>query len=447
MATISTTFGVPEQVLRPLDDFKEQTSTLKKVIVFAAKLFAAILVLSISTAAAGAAWFALVGITAYVGVAVAPLAVLIISAGIYKIIKRKNPEQLEQIKTAELKTRVDFLNANAFGYKNIHIDQESLKIICNYLETNKNDLIAEAKKNNVSVFKRSSLELPRSILVTPEGSIFILFNKSKKTDMLLGKGGNKKVKFAVEYNTGKWWASASCVYDPKDGEQEKLALVKDIPGFISSKTHIIYQGKNKEKKARILTPFYKDGELTDSMNSMSLVEKKAASKQIILAITSLHKKGYLFCDLKPPNIFVSRHSTGIKASIGDVGSICSKTDKSFIVTSTYAPPEFAKASKLNDYFPYGPSPEVLSPAFLEAVTEKLDVWQLGCILYEMYIDPKLPWHGALNVIDELSILSPTWFTKPENTDSIQHLIWEMLRVDPEDRISSEALEKRLAIFN
>lgn len=90
---------------------------------------------------------------------------------------------------------------------------------------------------------------------------------------------------------------------------------------------------------------------------------QAVAKQVLAALSFVHGIGILHCDLKPENLLLSSYSR-CRVKLIDFGSSCFVTDHltSYIQSRSYRAPEVILG------LPYGP---------------KLDVWSLGCILYEM----------------------------------------------------------------
>ncbi|KAA0167970.1 hypothetical protein FNF27_07217 [Cafeteria roenbergensis] len=95
----------------------------------------------------------------------------------------------------------------------------------------------------------------------------------------------------------------------------------------------------------------------------TLPRVQAVAKQVLAALSFVHGIGILHCDLKPENLLLSSYSR-CRVKLIDFGSSCFVTDHltSYIQSRSYRAPEVILG------LPYGP---------------KLDVWSLGCILYEM----------------------------------------------------------------
>ncbi|OMJ91008.1 hypothetical protein SteCoe_6470 [Stentor coeruleus] len=111
--------------------------------------------------------------------------------------------------------------------------------------------------------------------------------------------------------------------------------------------------------------------------SMSIIKRIAV--QIIIALKHIHNSELIHCDLKPENIlFKVENKSSIK--LIDFGSACEKTNKIF----TYIQSRFYRA------------PEVIIDA---GYNEKIDIWSLGCILFELY--KGVPIFQGMNEHDQL----------------------------------------------
>jgi dual specificity tyrosine-phosphorylation-regulated kinase 2/3/4 len=86
--------------------------------------------------------------------------------------------------------------------------------------------------------------------------------------------------------------------------------------------------------------------------------------QLLMGLKHIHEEGLIHCDLKPENIlFKISHKSSIK--LIDFGSACLKNEKTF----TYIQSRYYRA------------PEII----LEIdYSEKIDIWSLGCILFELF---------------------------------------------------------------
>ena len=88
-------------------------------------------------------------------------------------------------------------------------------------------------------------------------------------------------------------------------------------------------------------------------------------KQICLGLKEIHDAGITHRDLKPANIFIDEN---LRIKIGDFGSSTSSNYfTTQIGTPQYAAPELLDDKKLGDKF-----------------SNKVDIYSLGCIFYELF---------------------------------------------------------------
>ena len=92
-------------------------------------------------------------------------------------------------------------------------------------------------------------------------------------------------------------------------------------------------------------------------------------QQCIAAVDYMHRKGFMHRDIKPENFLV----TGDKVKLADFGLAKSLTEKQnmteYVSTRWYRAPELTLLS--NKY------------------NQSVDVWALGCIMAEMYLNRPL----------------------------------------------------------
>ncbi|CAA0376423.1 unnamed protein product [Arabidopsis thaliana] len=115
---------------------------------------------------------------------------------------------------------------------------------------------------------------------------------------------------------------------------------------------------------------YKDRKLPETMI-------KDFTRMILQGLVSVHRLGYVHCDLKPDNLLVFPCRQSYELKISDFGSSrkvgeysdCWDVDLPFVGTPVYMSPESVRSG----------------------VAEKaLDLWSLGCIVLEMYTGV-IPW--------------------------------------------------------
>lgn len=183
-------------------------------------------------------------------------------------------------------------------------------------------------------------------------------------------------------------------------------------------------------------------------SNLSFEQKIIIARKLLTDLSKLHEKGIVHRDIKWSNITLDNDHN---PTIIDKGLSCSLDDheakKSGAGTILLCSPELARAGIEED-----------EKLIVESCTPSRDIWALGLVFYTMFISESIPWsdEGPLNPWDqcEMSIEHISQlqqndidrvFPKPA-PETIDYVIWEMLRVDPKKRISTPmALKKLIAI--
>ncbi|MGE0398597.1 MAG: serine/threonine-protein kinase [Kofleriaceae bacterium] len=181
-------------------------------------------------------------------------------------------------------------------------------------------------------------------------------------------------------------------------------------------------------------------ELLDGENLGALVERGqvamdavlAIGTQIASAVASMHRNGYVHCDIKPDNVFVLYEQTKEgwpRVKVIDYGVSRKTTDAAnddgtIAGTPMYMPPE-----------QWNGAPEM-----------KSDVYALGCLLYELCTGEQ-PFHGTL---PQLMLLHtehlpqrPSTY-RSEMSSTLEALIMRMLAKDPSMRPTMDEVEYTLS---
>lgn len=297
-----------------------------------------------------------------------------------------------------------------------------------------------------------------------EIEIYVVFNKIKKRDRLVGAGKVKVVKQAMELSTGRMWARLSL---PKvvgkdlqfaSNEFEISKFANQVDGLVGTLTNtfLFYTNKHGVEKASFLQQLYSN-ELFVCIERVMQCDFLKAEEQVTLfrtllkAVSGLHKMGIIHRDLKPENVLVNMNATNkiVKVAVADLGLYCymnSSLSKYPEGTTAYLSPEYASAC----------IEEEEGEKIASSTTPKHDAWAVGIILLlATYCnqgwmssddeDPPSPyWLFGFNREQQLTTiagLEEGWLPQPKNRRSIEHIIWQMLRVNPLDRIDcAEALE-------
>ena len=164
-------------------------------------------------------------------------------------------------------------------------------------------------------------------------------------------------------------------------------------------------------------------------------------RQMVNGLRGIHSKNIVHRDLKPDNILVHRHS---KPNVWSVLKIC---DFGFAIDATppnttlthiggtpaYCAPEIYKALLANHFVPEPPQVLETYPAM------PIDVWALGCILYEMInrnrvVNAKLANRfQCQSTMQRLEHFAQSPHVPASCTPELKDILHQMLRADPVNR--------------
>lgn len=164
-------------------------------------------------------------------------------------------------------------------------------------------------------------------------------------------------------------SSELTVTDGHDGMFDKNQKMKEVA--ILCKLHNrnlikLHDYFTEEGNIYIITEFCSKGDLSKYLATAICLPKHRIWRMIIeitLAVAYLHQSGIIHCDLKPQNVFISSDN---RVKVGDFSSaIIGSTNNHFSLyqgTPCYTAPEVYKKESFNN---------------------KVDIWSLGCIIYEL----------------------------------------------------------------
>ena len=184
-------------------------------------------------------------------------------------------------------------------------------------------------------------------------------------------------------------------------------------------------------------------------------------------LSTIHKHKIIHCDIKPENILLEGDGEFVKAAITDFGLAFHEDNIHDLLkyqgTPDYLAPEFCKVHDdlegfIRNHRNFLDHDFVVPPHFvddlkgrgLDLISSKIDVWSMGCVFYLLWYRKVPRWleytrkcHREKDYYPIISHYMQKWFPEPENPLSINHLIWEMLRPHPDERISSEDAFKKM----
>ena len=237
----------------------------------------------------------------------------------------------------------------------------------------------------------------------------------------IGFGGFGNV-YKFEYD-GKIYALKEislAKLSPKElNEYEKEAKI--LSKFNNENIVKYYDSFTKDNKFYIIMEYGGNKTLKkfiDDKNSQLIKPETINSiiKQICLGLKEIHDAGITHRDLKPANIFIDEN---LRIKIGDFGaSTSSNYFTTQIGTQEYMAPELQVKKKSGDKF-----------------SNKVDIYSLGCIFYELFTLSNYYRDKIYNSIKEINtnFYDEKW----------QKLINLMLSLNPNDRPNIEKILKYL----
>ena len=241
-----------------------------------------------------------------------------------------------------------------------------------------------------------------------------------------------------------------------DEEVRFLEHCKDMSKIIQFQGHTVQPTEKHTQlteipmqKTYVVQPLYFGNLQTVSI---SPEKKLQVAQELTRALVKVHNVGILHRDLKSDNIFLDKDGT---PHISDFGASCFLENDVNRKNRTgglppYIAPEFARAYA-RDWKHI--SPEALAEELRTKMNFPLDVYGMGCILYELFFGP-LEKHpafqsslaqGVESALTHIAGMTEDWMEEPERSeDSPFHIIASMVRVRPERRITAVEAAARFA---
>ncbi len=282
-------------------------------------------------------------------------------------------------------------------------------------------------------------------------------SKSGGQTNVIGKGEYKKVTRSVEFkegSLGKILANGCSVlassrkrlntesenYIVAENERIFLNRYRKVRGIVRVKKVSRYVTEKGAVEQSILMKYYNMGNLLSHIRKKDLAREKknAVLLDILHGLVRLHKDDVINLDIKPDNILLENTSksgrkNGISGAICDFGFCCYSCHVKPAGSLYYMAPEVAAAMTMPD-------------ECVTKVSTKADMWSLGCTFWLLYVGSYTPW---MEIIKEHKLSSEAIemmnkedaIQEPEK-ETIEHLLWSMMRPNPGDRPTAlEALKQ------
>ncbi len=249
---------------------------------------------------------------------------------------------------------------------------DAVKVV-QFIENNKNKFLGLARTANVPQFIHRNEHCPRSVQFDPDGRIWMIFNRTKQNDRVLGKGESSKVTRAFDPQDKIFYARAVIRRkDFKEDADNQIRILK-ILGQGSSRIaaavsiHPEYVGKNGQLKTAIIMKEF-EGTLEKTPQNLTEKKKLQLACDLLSGLVYIHKKKVIHRDIKPENIFLETDKKGRKrAVIGDFNLACLKEEVVDVTgTPGYIAPEYGQTSSFKN------------------VTDKIDVYSAGKVLKQLF---------------------------------------------------------------
>lgn len=333
----------------------------------------------------------------------------------------------------------------------------SYESVCAYIEVNKDIWFKKLDENPTLVEKhRKNADRAYSIYIsrnsqTGKNQCFIHLGSSA----YIGSGYYKVVTEAIEYETLSVASFAKSRLTEKsegalnlnlkllaDRETYMFQRFPQVPELLQSlMIHDTVNSENIPQRIYV-TPYSNIGDMEKAPKDLKLSEKYTIILDVVKALYVMHTTGHVHRDIKPANVLLHDTSSQnghsdkrcIRAKLCDYGfsKKIEENDTLFMLTPLYTSPErFLVAADMDE--------------------KTSDVWSLGITLHEFFY-LNHPFESLFELyyrVDRSKLNTAiknhisTKYLEPSNRNSIDHLIWSMLRHNGKDRITVETAYDRL----
>lgn len=223
-----------------------------------------------------------------------------------------------------------------------------------------------------------------------------------------------KVFMVEDLETGKQFIHKTSYF--VHGHHAKLEV--EIHAQLKHK-HIIQlvHSEVHDNKCVMLIEYARNGDLYSWINRLYVLSEHKIIKffkEVVEAVSNVHESGFVHRDIKPENILIAKRFSPKLADFGASREI-GKLKNTFCGTLEYM------------------APEVL---LKEEQSEKVDIWALGVLLYEMF-HGKTPFKNMSAEEIKSRIKSNDLRFKSDLEEPIRQLIQRLLKYDPNERPSAQ----------
>ncbi len=226
--------------------------------------------------------------------------------------------------------------------------------------------------------------LPRSVIWSPQSKkTYVLLTKCKtQVDPLLGKGGFKKIKYAVGPKGQKFVVAITRKTDEEKAwnqliqEKASLEKLRGVDGVVQLEAALL-----TEKKGYLILEYCPGGDLFDYASdrdryNISSQAKREFCRKLLQALVNIHQKGIVHGDLRLENVLVMTEEEW-SCKVGDFG-LSASAEKQLVIGG--------------DRYMWSPEKiENENGTLSKDVLKKSDVWCLGVVFYTFFVCSDTPW--------------------------------------------------------
>ena len=241
---------------------------------------------------------------------------------------------------------------------------------------------------------------------------------------VLGRGTYGKVSLVRHKESGQLYAmkamSKALLAEDENIQQiitEKDVLMQNSHPFLVS-AHFAFQ---TDAKVFIILNYVPGGELFTRLREetkLSEARTKLITAELVLALGYLHKKNFIYRDLKPENVLFDEDGHVKLTDFGYTKKLRGPNDTTDTFCGT----------------PYYIAPELLTG---EDYSKSVDWWSLGCVMYEMLVGISPFYNENADLTYKAILKSEVQFPQTLSKPAVD-LIHKLLIKDPKQRLGSGA---------
>lgn len=204
-----------------------------------------------------------------------------------------------------------------------------------------------------------------------------------------------------------------------------MHLIYNVPGFVN-----LYCTFQDLKSLFFVMTYASNGDLLPYINKVGSFDQKCTqfyAAELVLALENMHKRGVIHRDLKPENILFDDNMHTLIADFGSAkivnpnepivpseNGMHRRRTNSFVGTAQYV------------------SPEILTG---KNTTKSVDLWALGCIIYQM-ISGLPPFRAGTEYLIFQKILKLDLNFPDGFDETTKDLVEKLLQIDPTHRLGA-----------